>query len=249
VAACGGGGKSTGSSASTSSTTPADFDFGGNSPTRATAFGDSITRGVLDAGIVTSSNYPNILQGMLRGLDPSWRVVNRGVAGERAEQGARRLPGTLSADRPGFVLIMEGTNNAGADDDPSFIVAQLQSMVRTAKGNRTIPVLGTIPPDFRNDPVARAIIEAANNMIRTMARSEQVVLAEIFSGMNDPTLFGLGPGKDPLHPNERGYGVMAGLWFTAMQQAIPPPPRPAAPPAGGTDPGQASFGLRARGRR
>ena len=46
LAACGSGSKSTGSSASTGGT-PSDFDFGANSPTRATAFGDSITRGVV----------------------------------------------------------------------------------------------------------------------------------------------------------------------------------------------------------
>jgi lysophospholipase L1-like esterase len=247
LAACGSGSKSTGSSASTGGT-PADFDFGANSPTRATAFGDSITRGVVGNGAITQNNYPNILQSMLKGLDGTWRVVNRGVPGEEAQQGARRLPGTLAVDKPGFVLIMEGTNNAGADDDPSFIVAQLQSMVNTTKGNKSIPILATIPPDFRNDQVAQIIINNANEMIRTLARTQRIVLAEIFNGMNDRSLWGLTPESDPLHPNERGYSVMAGIWFGAMREAIPPPSQVASapPPSGSGDP--VTQGQKARGR-
>ena len=74
------------SSTSSSSQTAADFDFGGNNPRKATAFGDSITQGVLelkrrDFRLTTSNNYPALLQGKLQSLDPAWRVVNRGVGG------------------------------------------------------------------------------------------------------------------------------------------------------------------------
>jgi lysophospholipase L1-like esterase len=249
IAGCGGGGKSTGSSAGSASA-PSNFDFGGNDPRRASAFGDSITFGVLaerraSSRLVTSSNYPNILQSMLQGLDPAWRVINRGVPGEHTDAGARRFSGVLTVDRPGFVLIMEGTNDASADDDPAFIVANLQSMVLQARGNKTIPVLATIPPNFRNDPTAQDIIDHANVMIRVLARSQQVVLAEIFDGMNDRSLFGLSPDTDPLHPNERGYSVMAGIWFAAMQRAIPasaPPP----PPADGAGTGTAALPLKTK---
>jgi len=226
AAGCGGGGGgTTGSTSSTPSRTPADFDFGNNGPLRASAFGDSITRGLLDEGIVTSNNYPNLLQSMLRGLDPGWRVVNRGVAGERTVEGVRRFPSVLANDQPGFGLVMEGTNDATREDDPAFIVANLERIVDQAIANRTVPLLATIPPNFRNDPTAQAIINAANAMIRTVARTRGIVLAEIFNGMNDRSLFG-SPERgieDPLHPNERGYAVMAGIWFAALQQAIPAP--------------------------
>lgn len=239
-----GGGKSTSSTATGSAQTPSSFDFGANDPRRVTAFGDSITFGVLEqrqkgSGLSTSSNYPAILQNMLRGLDGAFRVVNRGAPGERTRVGANRISGVLATDRPGFVLIMEGTNDASFDDDPSFIVANLEAMVARAQGNKTIPVIGTIPPNFRNDLVARDIIDSANTLIRTMARSRHIVLAEIFDGMNDRSLFGLSPDRDPLHPNERGYSVMASIWYDAMQQAIPPPaapPPPTAPTASGAPP-------------
>ena len=258
AAGCGGGGKSTGSSASTGAT-PANFDFGSNDPRRATAFGDSITLGVLGdpdlaprallkitSRLTTSNNYPNNLQNMLRGLDPTWRVINRGVAGEITQVGLGRFGSVLAADRPGFILIMEGTNDASRELDPSTIVGNLGSMVSLAQGNRTIPVLATIPPNFRNDSGAQGVISQANTLIRAMARSRGIVLAEIFDGMNDRSLFGspdLGI-NDPLHPNEQGYVKMAGIWFTAMQRAIPagpvataPAPTPT-PVPGGTAPAQ-----------
>jgi lysophospholipase L1-like esterase len=254
AAGCGGGGSKSTGSGTPRSATPANFDFGSNNPLRATAFGDSITLGELgDPGLtrrglglrsvtsrlVTTNNYPNNLQNMLRGLDPGWRVINRGVGGETTAGGAARLPGVLAADRPGFVLIMEGTNDASRELDPASIVGNLDSMVSRAQESHTVPVLGTIPPNFRNDPGAQAVIDQANAMLRTLARSRGVVLAEIFDGMNDRSLFG-SPDQginDPLHPNEQGYVRMAGIWFDAMQRAIPAATT-AGPvqPVGGTTP-------------
>jgi lysophospholipase L1-like esterase len=208
-------------------TGPSSFDFGSNDPFRVSAFGDSITFGVLEeqkrvtVGLATSNNYPNILQGQLRALNPAWRVVNRGVPGERTSEGVRRLPSILKADQPGFILIMEGTNDASAELRPDLIVGNLEAMVLAAKGNKTIPVLGTIPPNFRNDPQAQDIISKANPQIRTIAQVQQIVLAEIFDGMNDRSLFGQSPDRDPLHPNEEGYRVMANIWFEAMKRAMP----------------------------
>jgi lysophospholipase L1-like esterase len=257
VTACGGGGggrvagpSTDGTQQPTPGATPSGFDFGPNNPIRVTAFGDSITRGVLGevdgASVSTSNNYPNNLQLGLRTLNPQFRVINRGMAGEVTTDGRRRIRGVMALDKPGFILIMEGTNDATEDDDPAFIVANLESMVTQAQGNHTIPVIGTIPPNFRNDPTAQTIVRVANQMIRTMATTRKVVLAEIFDGMNDRSLFA-SPERgipDPLHPNERGYVRMAGIWFTAMQQAIPappPPPTAPAPPApapGGTPPAE-----------
>jgi lysophospholipase L1-like esterase len=132
-----------------------------------------------------------------------------------------RISDVLGADRPGFILIMEGTNNASHCDDAAFIVGRLQTMVERAKATRTIPILGTIPPNFRNDPCAQDGIFMANGLIRTLAAAEGIVLAEIFDGMNDRSLFGLSPDRDPLHPNEHGYQVMANIWLSALKKAIP----------------------------
>jgi lysophospholipase L1-like esterase len=224
LAAAGCGGKS--STTSSSSQTPPDFDFGNNDPKKVTAFGDSITLGVLelkrrDLPLTTSNNYPNILQAKLRGLDPAWRVVNRGVGGEKTAAGAARLPSILRIDKPGFVLILEGTNDAHQCDDGAAASNNLRNMVLTAKANKSIPIIGTVPPSFRNNDCADDVINEINANIHGFASADHVVVAEIFSGMNDRSLFGISPDRDPLHPNEAGYAVMADIWFRAMLQAIP----------------------------
>ena len=56
------------------------------------------------------------------------------------------------------------------------------------------------------------MIDAANGLIRGLASAEGIVLAEIFNGMNNRSLFGLAPDRDPLHPNDEGYRVMANIW-------------------------------------
>jgi acyl-CoA thioesterase-1 len=161
------------------------------------------------------------LQGLLQRLDPAWRVTNRGRGGELVQDGASRISDVLRSDRPGFVLIMEGTNNASRCDDPAVIAGALRTMVERAKANQTVPLLGTIPPNFRNDPCAHDVIDSANGLIRGLASAEGIVLADIFNGMNDRNLFGLAPDRDPLHPNEQGYRVMANIWLNALRQAIP----------------------------
>ncbi|MGH9363407.1 MAG: SGNH/GDSL hydrolase family protein [Thermoanaerobaculia bacterium] len=193
---------------------------------RATAFGDSITQGVLelkrrDLRLTTANNYPALLQGKLQSLDPAWRVVNRGVGGEHTSESVARLPSVLAIDKPGFVLILEGTNDAHQCQDSVATFNNLQNMVRIAKGNKSIPIIGTIPPSFRNNPCADDIINEVNANIRGFAAGAPVVLAEIFNGMNRRELFGIAPDRDPLHPNEEGYRVMADIWFQAMLQAIP----------------------------
>jgi acyl-CoA thioesterase-1 len=214
---------------SSSTTASSAIDFGSNNPLKVTAFGDSITQGVLelqrrDLGLSTSNNYPALLQGKLKALDPAWVVVNRGVGGEETSSGAARFPGVLSLDRPGFVLIMEGANDATDCLDAGFIAANLRSMVQTAKANKTVPIIGTLTPNFRNDPCARDVVSKVNVEVRNIASSEDIILAEIFEGMNDRSLFGQSPSRDPLHPNDRGYAVMADIWYQAMLKTIPSTP-------------------------
>jgi acyl-CoA thioesterase-1 len=223
AAGCGGG-KS--SSSTASSQASVDFDFGNNNTRKVTAFGDSITVGFLDQKrrdfrLTTSNNYPSILQGRLQSLDPAWRVVNRGVGGEHSGEGAARLPSILRVDQPGFVLIKEGTNDAHQCMDTRALINNLASMIRAAQTNKTIPIIGTIPPSFRNNPCADDIIAEANASIHSLAAGSNIVVAEIFDGMNQRELFGISPDRDPIHPNEQGYRVMADIWFQAMMQATP----------------------------
>ena len=116
-------------------------DFGANFPGRIVAIGDSITEGFLGDGTCANPGcdanrpYPAALQILLQARRPGVTVLNRGRGGETTEGGAARLPSVLSADRPGFVLIMEGTNDATFRQDPDQIVENLRMMIRLTKAN------------------------------------------------------------------------------------------------------------------
>jgi len=224
LALVGCGGKSSNTTTASTSTT-VDYDFGNNDPRKVTAFGDSITAGVLELqrrdGLSTSNNYPNQLQARLRGLDPAWTVTNRGRPGEQVRQGLSRLPGVLALDKPGYVLLMEGTNDATNCADAETIVNTLRAMAGVVKANKSIPILGSIPPNFRNDPCAQDVSFKVSVLAPGAAQAEGATYADIYNGMNTRSLFGLAPDRDPLHPNEQGYAVMADIWYQAMLRTIP----------------------------
>ena len=128
---------------------------------------------------------------------------------------------TLNIDKPGFVLIMEGTNDASRCRNATVMANNLRGMVQIAKANKSIPIIGTIPPNFRSHDCPDFFLADVNNQIHAFAQAENVTVAEIHDGMNDRSLFGVTPDRDPLHPNEQGYAVMADIWFQAVVQATP----------------------------
>ena len=153
-------------------------------------------------GLITSNNYPNILQGKLKGLDPAWSVVNRGVGGEVTSEGLGRIRSTLNIDKPGFVLIMEGTNDASRCGNSSVTANNLRGMVQIAKANKSIPIIGTIPPNFRTNTCPDAFLGDVNNQIHAFADAENVTVAEIHDGMNNRSPLRPLPGPGPA-PSER----------------------------------------------
>jgi hypothetical protein len=112
---------------------------------------------------------------------------------------------------------MEGTNDANGSLSPDTIVANLRQMVRLAKANRTVPILGTILPHF-SSVSAEAVIQAVNARLPAVAVEEGVRFVDTFAAMNDPDLFG----ADGFHPNQSGYDVLAGAWLPTLLDAIEP---------------------------
>jgi lysophospholipase L1-like esterase len=204
LAGCGGGSKSSSITGSTS-----HQNVGDNVATRFTAFGDSLTVGVLKDVRVTPDSYPAQLQRMLRGtIGSNAQVLNRGLGGESTAEGLGRFGPVLEADTPGFVLIMEGTNGT---DDPGN-VGNLRTMVRIAKDRRTIPLVATIPRFWDEGMVKNRFVEALNSGIRSMAAQEGIELVDAYDALDRRELFG----GDGFHPNEAGYQVLAEAWLQGI---------------------------------
>ncbi len=199
--ACGGR-----SSRATSPTTP--VDFGGNDPARLTAIGDSITEGTGE------TPWPRRLEGRLRARNSQARVNNRGQGGQPTSAGLGTLSHALATDHPGFILILEGTIDVRAGASLDAAAENLREMVRRAKDNQTVPILGTVPPQFGESRGYIDRVNELNVLIRRVAKDERVTLAEVFAAVPDASFF-----SDGLHPNNQGAEAIAGAFDEALARA------------------------------
>ena len=191
-----------------------NWDFGTNNPNVFVALGDSVTEGAGDSTfdgcfIGEFEGYPRRLQAKL----PSGkRVINEGRCGEGAMHGAQRVNSVLAQYKPGYLLILYGYNDRCACQN---IMDQLRIIIRAAKANKTIPIIGTMNGDNPD-------VESMNPMIRNLAREEGIIVADIFQAFESDSryqqdhsalLYGDSLG---LHPNDAGYEVMAQAWYDAI---------------------------------
>jgi lysophospholipase L1-like esterase len=195
-------------------------DVGTNNPRVIVAFGDSITSGTLGdpPRDIADRPYPAGLQLLLDGPRPGVLVLNRGRGGEQTDDGAERIRSVLQTDRPAVILLMQGTNDTFAVD-PGSIVANLRQMIRLARANATVPILGAIPPNFRAEAdEARAIIASVNARLPGLAAEEGIRFVDTFAALDHPALFG----EDGFHPNQQGYDALAAAWLPAALDALEP---------------------------
>jgi len=184
------------------------------------AFGDSISVGV---GSSDGTGYRSRLDALLQESLSDGIVLNRGGEGTRSSEGAERISRGLRALKPAYTLTLYGTNDwndprcqAAA---PCFTVDSLREIVRTVQYARSLPLLATIIPGNPTAPQVpaerNAWLRRTNELIRVMAREEGAVLVDLEAAFlrqaDMPSLF-----ADHVHPNDRGYALIAEEWFKAI---------------------------------
>jgi lysophospholipase L1-like esterase len=106
-------------------------------------------------------------------LLPRYNIVNRGIAGEAMEELSFRLNKEIrTADNPGYLLIMSGTNNLLMDD--LFFPSILQTMLprlRQLCPQSIISVNAILPMDIA-EPRTK-IIKDINRQLRRVAESAE----------------------------------------------------------------------------
>ncbi len=155
------------------------------------AFGDSLTYGT---GAGESDSYPAQLEKLI-----GRRVVRAGVPGEVTAQALARLPGALDEHAPRLLLLCIGGNDFLRRLGNAQAEANVREMVKLAR-SRGIDVLliGTPEPGFSLTPPAFY----AGIAKQFALPYEASVIGEV---LRDASLK-----ADPIHPNARGYGVVAG---------------------------------------
>jgi lysophospholipase L1-like esterase len=214
--------------AGTQAAVPLTLAIGSNRPNVYMGFGDSITAG---EGSNDGTGYLSYLEADLRNYWGKASVANEGQSATRSNRGAQRIGQSLSKVRPAYTLILYGTNDwndlACKDTNPDcYTIDSLRSIIHDVRAFSSNPVLATIIPVNNDtgfvdrDPNGRnETVRKMNELIRTLARTERVALADQYAVfMRQPAL---GPiYTDYLHPNERGYQLMAQEWFRAITQPV-----------------------------
>lgn len=155
-------------------------------------------------------------------------IMNNGIRGETTTEGLSRFDAAI-ANKTGFVLILMGVNDAILIADGKARVSttldNIREMINRAKKNKLNVILGTIqycvePPgrgsDARLAQRRNHVIDLINAGYRSLAKELHLQIADFNSvvGKNEKLY------SDDLHPNSKGYQVLAFVFFDAINQEI-----------------------------
>jgi lysophospholipase L1-like esterase len=154
------------------------------------AFGDSLTFGT---GASEDESYPAQLEKLI-----GRRVVRAGVPGEVTAQALERLPGALDEHAPRLLLLCIGGNDFLRRLGNQQAERNVREMVKLAR-NRGVAVvlIGTPEPGFSVSPPAFYAGIAKEYRLPY----EEGVIGQV---LKDRSLK-----ADPIHPNARGYRIIA----------------------------------------
>ena len=154
------------------------------------AFGDSLTFGT---GASENESYPAQLERII-----GRRVVRAGVPGEVTAQALERLPGALDEHNPRLLLLCIGGNDFLRRLGNAQAERNVRAMVKLAQSRGIgVILIGTPEPGLLPSPPAFYGAIAKDFGLAY----EDAVITEV---LKDASLK-----SDPVHPNARGYRVIA----------------------------------------
>ncbi len=154
-----------------------------------------------------------------------WRVLNRGIDGERSDQirarftrdvldERRRLPARDSV----AAVVIAGVNDIYQGRAPASVCRELEAMYAMARAADVPVVAGSILPYNTATPIQNARMHELNAWIREYAAAHQgIAYSDTRSAVaraDEPDLLAASP--DGLHPSPAGYRDMA----LALEPAI-----------------------------
>ncbi|MDJ0646915.1 MAG: SGNH/GDSL hydrolase family protein [Flavobacteriaceae bacterium] len=154
--------------------------------------------------------------------------INRGISGQTTPQMLIRFKQDVIDLQPEVVVICAGTNDIAGNTGPSslkMVLDNISSMVEIARANEIKVILASVHPAFeypwRKGLKPNEKIPALNELLKSYAKSNDILYLDYFTAMTD----GANGMKneytyDGVHPNKKGYEVMAPLAETAIKKAL-----------------------------
>lgn len=167
---------------------------------------------------------------------PGQPYINRGISGQTTPQMLLRFRQDVIALQPKVVLIHAGTNDIAGNTGPATLEQignNLASMAQLATANRIKVIFASVLPvsDYNRRQNGDLYIQTQrrppakilelNNWLKDYASRNGYTYLDYFSAMVDEKGF-LKPevAYDGLHPNTKGYAVMARLAEGAIKKAL-----------------------------
>lgn len=162
---------------------------------------------------------------------PGKPYINRGIAGQTTSQMLVRSRPDVIGLKPRIIVILAGTNDLAGNTGPmtlEMIQQNYASLAELAKFHQIQVVFGSVLPihDYGATKISSnrtpARIQALNQWLQDYCTINDCRYLDYYSAMLDAQGWlqaELSP--DGLHPNARGYAVMADLAAAALQQVVP----------------------------
>jgi lysophospholipase L1-like esterase len=162
---------------------------------------------------------------------PGKPYINRGIGGQTTPQMLIRFRPDVIDLEPKVVVILAGTNDIAGNTGPmslAEIESNLQTMAELARFHGISVVLASVLPVNNYTERSKmffplrspAQILELNRWIKDYAAQNRDVYLDYFSAMvDDKGLLKRDLADDGLHPNDKGFTVMAPLAQTAIDQA------------------------------
>lgn len=166
--------------------------------TNVICFGDSLTAGT---GATKNMDYPSQLSRMI-----STTVINAGIPGDTTETALERLKRDVLTKSPRIVLITIGGNDLKNGVARDTAHQNLKTIILSIQDEGALVIVGGIQIPFLG--------RGYGEMYETVCRETRALLIpNIFEGIiGRKELM-----SDPIHPNDRGYTLMAEKFYEAMQ--------------------------------
>ncbi len=164
------------------------------------AFGDSITYGT---GAQPGESYPEVLSTLI-----GREIVAAGEPGEQTAAGLERLDGVLDIYEPKIMLLCIGGNDMLRKVDQGVIETNLRRMIDNARSRGVAVLLIGVPKPALFGGTADFYERIAEDLSLPF---EGEILNDILKDNEYKS--------DPIHPNARGYRVLAQALAELLRRA------------------------------
>jgi lysophospholipase L1-like esterase len=169
------------------------------------------------------------------GFFPGRPYIDRGISGQTTPQMLIRFRADVIDLHPKLVVILAGTNDLAGNTGPMTleeIEGNLASMTELAKANSIKTVLASLLPisDYEQrdgKPIVQSTrrppekITALNEWMKAYAARNKLIYLDYYSAMIDDRGFLKEElSEDGLHPNAKGYAIMAPLAEASIARAL-----------------------------